>query len=144
MGGSKEVRCATLDDLPHLIEMGRHHYAASPWASVVEFDVGRCTAALTQIMESPDGILLISGAGMIGAMCFEIYPAAFKVCQEILWWSESGTGVVLKRALETAAQEHGAAAVLLSARDNEKLTSMDGVLRRWGYRPLDHIYMREF
>jgi GNAT superfamily N-acetyltransferase len=136
------VRCATLDDVARLVELGLRFYeeeggrSACP-RTLAEFAISHIGA--------PDRVFLTAGdpiaaclAGMIAPHYLTGEPTAFKTA----WYaipSARGHGVRLLRAFEAWATEKGARRLIVAARRERTLM----LLERLHYQPLETVYSKD-
>lgn len=137
------IRTATPDDLPKLLEWGRH------FAESVDlpggYDPESAEGLFRQLMDA--GILLIGEGGAVGAFVHPSpYNAAHVTGQELFWWVEpehrgNGTGKALFDALQVAVAEAGAGSFTMSTLGDH------GIGRFYesrGYRQTDQNYTKTF
>jgi hypothetical protein len=110
----------------------------------VGYDPESVALTLSHLIDSPDGILLVSDAGMIGGM---VYPHPFnhaaKIGQEFFWYSESNCGPDLLAAAETRAKALGALHWTMLAQETMRPNAVGRYYSRHGYSPLERSYIKE-
>lgn len=140
------IRDATPHDIPALLEIGRKFADAASIRQSVGFDEESLAATLQMLMDSPQGILLITddGTGAAGGM---VHPSIFNhghlTGQELFWWAD-GQGMALLDALENRAKALGAQTWSMITLEAIRPEATGRLYRRRGYRPLEHSYIREF
>lgn len=136
------IRDAAQGDIARIVIMGER--MAQRAQLPVAYDRESVAATLSHLIESPDGILLVSDSGMIGGMC---YPHPFnhgvKIGQEFFWYSESGDGPELLAAAEAKARELGASHWTMLAQETMRPEAVGRYYRRQGYAPLERSYIKE-
>ena len=136
------IRPATIKDIPRLLEMGRKFADDAGVTARVGWDAQSVVEMLEGLIESEDGIVLVSERGMIGGM---VYPHPFnnevRVFVEIFWRAEDGQGLALLNAAEAHAKALGANKSVMVAMDGmERTTRLYG---RLGYTPCETQFMKE-
>lgn len=105
------------------------------------WDDAHVEALLETLIESDDGILLVSDDGMIGGI---VYPHPFsgkRMFVEMFWRARDGNGLALLKAAEEAARERGASQSIMVAMDDMKRTRrLYGAI---GYTPIEVQFMKE-
>lgn len=134
-----EVRQATLQDIPALVEIGRLFHAASPWKHV-EYDVDSIAALLAVIV--PLGGVWRSDDGLCGGALNPLYfNPSVQVAVELFWWAPSH-GKELREAFEIWAKEAGASFVQCSALVNDRLGAVSRLYARAGYEPAEVAFVK--
>lgn len=141
------IREATLDDIPVLIGMGERFAAACGLGEIAPYDPESMAATFRHLIESDDGILLMSPHGAAGGL---VHPAYWnrehRHGQELFWWVEPGSrggeGIALFHALELAAKSKGARSWAMITLERIKPEVTGRLYQRRGYRPLEHSYVR--
>ena len=136
------IRNADIGDITRLLEMSekfaRQNYSQDG------FDPGDMKETLENLLNSEDGILLISEAGMMAAvMVRAYYNRARKTVQQVFWWDEGHEGRALLSALEAVAREAGAAAVHVSAPTPNRGQAVGRIYQSAGYHPAEHYWIKE-
>ncbi len=136
------IRDAAQGDIARIVSMGERMAARAQLA--VGYDPASVALTLSHLIESPDGILLVSDAGMIGGM---VYPHPFnhavKVGQEFFWYSEGKCGPALLAAAEAKAGELGASHWTMLAQETMRPEAVGKYYSRHGYQPLERSYIKE-
>lgn len=120
-----EVRDATLDDLPRLVEMGERFFQFSEFARTVSYDPDSVTHLLERLMVAADGMVLVAerDSQVVGALVATLAPLWFNsevlVATELAWWVEPGerkgsTGLRMYWHMQDWAIERGATLVAMS------------------------------
>ena len=123
---------ATEADIPRILAMGRKfHTAAGVKAPYCENTTANTVRSLIQ---SPDGVVFVSDAGMIGGALTSAYCASnWKIAIEMFWWSEDRRGLRMLQAFEDWAKRMGADEVRMST--VQGLDVAERILSRRGYTP---------
>jgi len=148
------IREARLTDMPRLLEMGRNFFDKANWARVVEWHEDSAEAALENLIESPDGVLLVIDidggtiVGMAGAIIYGFYfNLDHRTGQELFWWTEpqgKGYGLSLWRELEKQARAQGAQSFQMSNVNGMKSDVLGRLYERNGYTPGESTYLKGF
>jgi hypothetical protein len=93
------------------------------------------------MIDSPDGILLVSDNGMIGGLVFAHPFSRQRVFQEFFWRSHGFEGVKLLKTAEAKAKGLGAVRSIMGAMDD--LPDLDRLFGRMGYAPTERLYSKE-
>lgn len=132
------IREASAADLPEIERYGRafHEAAGQPFG----FDAPAASAFAQGLIDSPSGVVLVNGSGMIGGALSPAYCApSWVMAVELFWWAESG-GMALLRAFEQWAEDHGAHEVRMTSLAS--LPRADALLRRKKYMPAEISYRK--
>lgn len=135
------IREATPADIPQVMALGKEFADEAGVTARVGWDDAHVEALLQGMIDSEDGILLVSGGGMIGGV---VYPHPFsgtRVFVEMFWRARDGNGLALLKAAEKAARERGASQSIMVAMDD-----MDRTRRLYaalGYAPTEAQFMKE-
>lgn len=135
------VREATFDDIPAIMALGREFADEAGVTARVGWDDASVWDLLAGMIESPDGILLVSDNGMIGGV---VYPHPFsgmRVFVEMFWRAKDGQGTALLAAAEAAAKARGAERMFMIAMDDMERTRR--LYARIGYAPVEVQFMKE-
>lgn len=134
------IRRATVEDAPRIAELGALFHAASPWRDV-PYDLEAAEAFAAGVVSV--GAVFLSEGGMIGAVPSPLFfNPAVKVVAEMFWWAPDGEGQALREALETWADDQGAAFTQFSALHDERAPRMEKMFRRLGYEPVEIGYRK--
>lgn len=136
------IRSATVQDIPALLEMGRKFADEAGVTARVGWDDDSVVDMLEGLIDSPDGIVLVSERGMIGGMVYaHPFNSNVRVFVEVFWRAEDGQGLALLAAAETQAEALGATKSVMVAMDGmERTTRLYG---RLGYAPCETQFMKE-
>lgn len=128
------IRPGLVEDIPRIVEMGRKFHEAGGIKAPYSEDA---TAKTVQhLIESPEGILLVSEQGMIGGATMQAYCAdKWKIAVELFWWCEDRQGLKLLRGFEKWAATIGANEVRMTTIHN--LEGAARILSRKGYQPTE-------
>ena len=141
-----EIRDATEADIPRLVEMGRHFFAATAWKETAAYDGPSFAATLGMLIASDDGIVLIADFGMTAAICFPLFfNQGQRAAQEIVWWVEPdhrGKGQQLLRAMECEAEAKGAMFMIMVNEESLRPDAVARVYRRHGYAPSEQQFVK--
>jgi len=135
------IRDAVSGDIERIVSMGERMAALAQLA--VGYDPDSVALTLSHLIDSPDGILLVSDAGMIGGM---VYPHPFnhgvRIGQEFFWYSEGRCGRDLLAAAEAKAKELGASHWTMLAQETMRPEAVGRYYGRQGYQPLERSYIK--
>lgn len=131
------IREAIEADIPQLVDMARKFHDASN--QFAPFSEAASTGLAQNLMASPDGVIFITDAGMIGGMLGPAYCAeGWNFAVELFWWAEDRNGLRLLKAFEDWAKSKNANEVRMTTLTN--LGAADKILRKRGYQPLEISY----
>lgn len=142
----ENIRKATPDDIPGLVEMGERMWAATPYASLIAKNTEQMRTLLLQLMGGSGAVLVAEHGkqivGMLGMVVFSHPISAELTGGELFWWVEPearGVGVSLLRAGQRFAEDAGAVKMQMVAptQDVERLYS------KLGYSKVETTYQRE-
>ena len=137
---SKAIRKCNANDVEMIVGMAKRFIAYSPY-SAVPLDDAHLRGLFDNLITN--GVILTNETGFI---CGIITPLFFApqvlVAAEMAWWSEGGAGQELKTAFEGWARERGASAVQFSAFNNQFAPSMNEMLTKDGYHPIEVGYLK--
>lgn len=136
------IRDAVRGDIERIVDMGERMAAKAVLA--VGYDRASVAVTLSQLIENPDGILLVSDSGMIGGLCYpHPFNHAVKIGQEFFWYSEGKDGPELLAAAETKARQLGASHWTMLAQETMRPEAVGRYYSRHGYAPLERSYIKE-
>lgn len=131
--------------------MGRAFFDKTAYAPI-GFNPQDFETVLRNVIDSPDGILLIADEGgpigMLGAIKYPFYMNRSHITvQELFWWvdeNQRGTnaGTALISALESWAAEHGAKSVQMACLEAIEPQRIGALYRRRGYAASDHSFLK--
>jgi len=126
------IRHAETSDLPRILEMGLKFHDAGGVKAPYSKDA---TARTVQgLIDSPDGVVLVSETGMIGGAVMAAYCSdSWKIAVELFWWAEDRQGLKLLRGFEQWAASAGANEIRMTT--IHSLDGADRILSRRGYAP---------
>lgn len=142
------IRKATMDDMPRLIQMGRHfigqtgyqrHIAANDIQMQVLAHHLMTNENTTIFAFERDGELI----GMLGCMIFDHPVSGEKIASEVFWWVEPesrGVGFDLLRQFEKWAKAKGAAKMQMGAPAG---TTVGKFYERLGFLEVETLYQRD-
>lgn len=134
-----EIRIATLDDIPEMLELARQFHAYSPWRDI-PFDAESAKAFGAGMIIG--GIVFLSEEGMLGGVLHPLYfNPAFKVAAEMFWWAPKGGGA-LRAAFEAWAHSNGAAGIQFSSLADDRAPALARMFRRAGFVPVETGYFK--
>lgn len=130
------IRPATAHDVLAIVDLIERLRVAV--GGPVPVDRSWSARTVASLIESDDGLVLVSPAGFIaGALTPTIINPA-PIAQELGWFATDGSGLRLLRRFEAWARQRGAALVQLS-------TGPAGPdLARLGYRRVEQAWVRSF
>lgn len=134
------MREAVLEDVEFCIGLARKFYDQSPWVDIA-FNAETVANLMRGLIENPDGLLLVTDDGMIGAT---LAPLMFNhsrlIAYEMFWWAE-GSGLTLIKGFEDWAEKHNAIPLMVRL-DDAQSERLDKVYRRRSYTPAERYYRR--
>jgi GNAT superfamily N-acetyltransferase len=146
------VRSATADDVPAIVGLGHAFFEAANMLEIAPWCPASLAASLHRMIATPLAILLVAehdGAvvSVAGAMVFPAYwNAAVMIGQETFWFvlpeHRNGVGGAMLDAMEAEARERGAVQFLMVALEAVRPKAVGKLLKRRGYKPLEHSYVR--
>lgn len=134
------IREATYSDIAKIMSLGREFADEAGVTARVGWSDESVEMLLVSLIESPNGVLLVSDDGMIGGV---IYPHPFSglnIFVEMFWRARDGNGLALLNAAEKAARERGASQMVMIAMDDMDRTRR--LYGRIGYEPVEVQYMK--
>ena len=138
------IRPATVDDIPQLLAMGQRFADDAGVTDWIEWDDASVTRLLHHLIESEDGVCLVSDNGMFGGF---IYPHEFNnsilLFREVFWRSEGFEGVKMLLRAEEWARAKGARLSGMFTPIKQVTGDVGPLYERLGYRPSERIYMKE-
>lgn len=135
------IRDATTDDIPAMVEMGRHFANVAGFGDHIGYDDDTVASTLAALIE--DGICLIGDKAMAGAAFYRHpFNAAHLACCELFWWSEGRDGLGMLGAIERKAREAGAHSLTMATMDILNADRMAHVYTKRGFKPLDHNFVK--
>ena len=137
------IREATIDDLPHLLEIGERLHAMSPWSDQV-FCPEQTSQTISSLIASPDGVVFYNGQGMLGGIVAQAAFGVGRVAQELFWFADAG-GRDLIQAFEQWSADQGANGVIMLnlALDPRTDKLMDRLYSRRGYEMRERTYYKD-
>lgn len=136
----REVRSASIADVPMLVEMGRLFHDGSPYAALGPFDPVAVELFLRHMLALPNAVVLTHGDGAIGGIIVQLpFSPSVTVMEEAFWWARRD-GRLLLAALEAEATKRGAKAMILSTMAERP--GMAGMVQRRGYAPAERKYLK--
>jgi len=147
------IRDARYSDIQDIVRMGQSFHEAAKLEDIAAFDPESFAEAVTNLIESPDGLLMVidddgAAAAMAGALLYPLYfNKRCRMAQEIFWWANpEARGQValdLRRAVEARARAAGAQRMIWLALEGMKPEAMTRLYRREGYRPVERNFIKE-
>lgn len=135
-------KVATVDDIDHIISLGRDFLAYSPYRDV-ELDEAAVRAMLEQIISSGLGVCFFHERGFIlGVLTPLFFAPDVKMATELAWWAPDAGGTELREVFEHWAKLSGAAGVQMSTLNNGFAARLAGNLTDNGYTPVEVAYMK--
>jgi len=140
---SLKIREAGEGDLPRLLELGYKFHQYSPYHNL-SYKTEAVEPFILHLINSPDAILYMHGAGAIGGLLHPLYFGGGLIAQELFWFAEKG-GMALLKAFESWATHKGAQGVSVSSLvvgDREDRI-VDRLYTRRGYQAHEKAYFKE-
>lgn len=136
------IRDAAQGDIARIVIMGER--MAQRAKLPVAYDRDSVAATLSHLIESPDGILLVSDNGMIGGMCYpHPFNHAVKVGQEFFWFSQDGMGLDLLDVCEARCREMSVHFWTMFCMETMRPRAVGRMLEQRGYVATEHSYIKE-
>lgn len=134
---------ATLADIPGLVDMGVNFHEMSPHRNMGEYNKVAISNVLTYMIQSPDALVITNGEGLIGGIMAAVYFDPSKMMmEESFWWASRGGREMLDMFIRKS-REMGAAYVLLSTLENDRIDAMGRILQKSGFAPIERRYLKE-
>ena len=115
-----QVRNATLDDVPAIVEMSRKFYATTTYSGWADFNANTVHALASGLAEHHVMLVADDGEKLIGMVGLFVAPFMFNgavtAAYEVVWWVEpdeqgQGAGKALLAAIEPACRAKGCKAI---------------------------------
>jgi N-acetylglutamate synthase-like GNAT family acetyltransferase len=136
------IRAATLDDIPALLDMGRKFADEAGVTARVGWDDKSVSDMLYGLIESEDGIVMVSDKGMIGGyVASHPFNRAVRMFVELFWRAEDGQGLALLNAAEAQAEALGATKSVMVAMGGMERTTR--LYSRLGYTLCEAQYIKD-
>jgi hypothetical protein len=136
------IRAATFDDIPALLDMGKRFADDAGVTARIGWDDDSVADMLEALIESDDGIVLVSDKGMIGGfVSAHPFNRAVRMFTELFWRAEDGNGLALLAEAERIAADRGATRSAMVAMDGMDRTRK--LYARLGYAPCEAQFMKE-
>jgi len=137
------VREASFDDIPHIVELGREFHSKSGWSSE-PFSDYVFTITCQNLITAPHAVLLYNRYGMLGGMRMQTYFGGTPFAQELFWYARRG-GRDLMRAFEDWTRSQGMEKIVAGAvtLDGNRDAYMDELYRRRGWRQIERHYTKD-
>lgn len=142
------VRDATETDLPALLAMAER-FIGQAWSHVgVPYCRDTAERLLRGLMDGERGFVLVDQpcTAMMGVAlhCWHFNADAL-TATELFWWAEpsSGAGKALLDEAERRAKAAGAATFNMGCMEAMRADTLGRFYRRLGFRPSEHIYIKE-
>lgn len=86
--------------------------------------------------------------GMVAAMATQPIFSDVKIAGELIWWvdveyRQTRAGLELLNALETWAKQSGCSAITMTLLEDPNFDKIDGIYKKFGYRPSERSYLKE-
>ena len=136
------IRRAGIEDIPALLEMGRAFADEAGVTARIGWDDESVSDLLKALIESEDGIVLVSERGMIGGyVAAHPFNRNVRMFVELFWRAEDGHGLALLKAAEAQSEALGAVKSVMVAMDGMERTSR--LYGRLGYALCEAQYMKD-
>ena len=142
------IREATVQDIPRIVEMGRHFIEQSEYTETVKYNPQQLKKLTEGVIENDLGAVFLSEVdgqitGFIAALLFDNPFSGELTASDLAWWVEPdarGSGVRLLRRAEKWAKGRGATAMNMVA-PNPRVGQL---YSRLGYRQIENVYQVDF
>jgi GNAT superfamily N-acetyltransferase len=137
------IRSATVEDIPRLVEMGKHFIAETEYSGKIKYRPEKLREFAEQQISNI--LVCVDGGLVTGMLAYLIYPHPYtgeSTAVELFWWVEPeyrGQGIRLLRAVEQIAKDAGAKQIQMGA-PNEWV---GGIYKRLGYEQVETVYQRQ-
>lgn len=135
------IRDADVSDIPAMLAMGKAFADDAGVTANIGWDDESVKRLLGQLIESPDGILMVADNAMIGGLIYAHPYSGERVFQEMFWRSHGSNGIRLLKAAEKQAKERGAIRSIMIGMDTMPDTA--GLYARLNYKPMERLYSKE-
>jgi GNAT superfamily N-acetyltransferase len=147
-----KIREAESADIPAIVAMGEHFFAASGYGDFTTFDQLSAARTFESLISSPDGVILVAekdGRAVATAAAL-IFPFFFnsehRHAQEFFWWAEpearGAAGPRLLIELERWCRDHGAKSLSVAALASLRPSVVASLYARAGFRVSDASYVK--
>ena len=115
-----QVRNATLDDVPAIVEMSRKFYATTTYSGWADFNADTVHALASGLAEHHVMLVADDGQKLVGMVGLFVAPFMFNgdvtAAYEVVWWVDpdeqgQGAGKALLAAIEPACRAKGCKAI---------------------------------
>lgn len=131
-----------VSDIPQIMVLGKEFADEAGVTDRIGWDDDSVEQMLNALIESPDGILLVSEDGMIGGVVnAHPFNQNTRLFVELFWRARDGNGLALLKAAENAAKERGASQSIMVAMDDMDRTRR--LYKAIGYAPVEVQFMKE-
>ncbi|MEO1503116.1 MAG: hypothetical protein AAFU68_02705 [Pseudomonadota bacterium] len=130
---TEPIREATVDDLPHIVKMGRLFHLRAYRNLPVGYDTPTATDFARGLIESDNGVIFISHLGMCGGLVAPFYMSTTLQASEVFWFAQDGLGDALRRRFEDWAKDKGAKVCTFSALRPVRGKAVERILKTAGY-----------
>lgn len=151
-----ELKLATWDHLPDIMEMAEKFHSASPYRDTEEFDDSRVAEIVIPAIESPiDRIVLIledtearRAVGMLIALATQSTFSRSKVAGELAWWvNPENRGKdslkLIDAYLYWAENVAKCDTIQMALLEDETVEKVTRVYRRKGFVPAERAFIRK-
>jgi N-acetylglutamate synthase-like GNAT family acetyltransferase len=145
----EEIREATLNDVPRVVELGRKFLAEGPYAGQIKDNPEQANRFTTLLIDNPSAKILVSekNGTVTGVLAFLLFPHHFSgemTALEIIWYVEpqyrpGGIAMRLMWTAERIAQEMHAHFMQFTAPD----AKASAIYERFGYHQVEIGYQKE-
>lgn len=123
--------------------MGRRFLAMAPHNPVGDYDEAAVARTLAFLIDNPNGLLVRNETGMLGGFLAPVFfSPGVLLMEENFWWANGG-GQDLRRYFEAEAKTMGAHFSMFTVLENDRIESINRVMKRDGYLPIERRYMKE-
>lgn len=143
------IRTAIHSDAEKIAELGKVFFKEAGWEDVTEWDHETAVSSLVKMIGHESCFIYVAEehgdiVGMIGAIASQIWFSKDTLATELFWYVKpdcrGGIGGKLLDALEAGLRLRGVAAESMTTVD--KLKSLETYLKRRGFRPSEHSFIR--
>lgn len=146
------IRPATHNDVNELVELGRTFLGQTILARMAPYDPVSVEGMLMSCIDTTTSAVfaLESGGKVVGGIFGSLVPLYWNVeilaAQQFGWFvhpdHRGKESILLLRAWEGWAVQHGATILFSGAKKNNRFNAMDRVLNREGYEVLETVHVK--
>ncbi len=138
------MREATISDIDSMLRLGRLFHKASPYASIVRFDDVSMRETLSNLINSPSGVVFLTDYAICGGLLVPMhFNKSVVVAAELFLFSEKGSGSDVRKAFENWSADNGAKFIQMSCLVNAKEKPMRRLFSSFGYEAKEVSFLKK-